>query len=252
MSKMIASELLKYKRSFAGKLALIAPMFFGVYGLVLHLYLPEQASLSWDLLLSMVFNWWPVLFVPLGIALLCTLAENREKRAGNYRSIYSNNISLSKLWFSKIVAVGLYMLLSSVVLMIVVLALGYWKAEGTLPLLSIVEASLLIWLLACSLIPLHLFLAARFGVFAGLISGVAAMLLGVLSAPESYWLFVPWSWATRLMAPVIGVHPNGVTLSPGDPLLDASVIPIGIGASLLFLVLSALITGFWFARREVR
>jgi len=249
---MIASELIKYKRSFASKLALIAPCFFALYGVILHIYLPGQEKLSWDLLLSMVFNWWPVLFVPLGIALLCTLAENREKRAGNYRSIYSNNISLSKLWFSKIVAISLYMLLSSVVLILVVLAVGVWKAEGAVPFMQIAEASLLIWLLALSLIPIHLFVAARFGVFAGLASGVVAILLGVLSAQESYWLFVPWSWPTRLMAPMIGVHPNGVMLSPGDPMLDASVIPFGIAASLLFLVVSASLTAWWFARREVR
>jgi len=54
------------------------------------------------------------------------------------------------------------------------------------------------------------------------------------------------------MSPVIGVHPNGVLLDPGDPLLDPSVIPAGIAASLLFLAAGSALTAFWFAGREVR
>ena len=252
MRTMIASEWLKYRRSFAGKLAMAAPLFFVIYGAITQIYLPEGTKSSWNILLSMIFNWWPVLFVPIGIALLCTLSEHRERRAGNYRSIYANNISLVKLWFGKIAVLGIYFLISSAVLVAVVLGVGLWRAEGDIPLATILEASLLIWCGALSLVPLHLFVAARFGVFAGLASGFVAMLAGVLAADRSYWLFVPWSWPIRMMAPVVGVHPNGVVLPPGHPLLDASVVPAGIAASLVFLAASALLTGLWFAKREVR
>ncbi|MNN53656.1 hypothetical protein D3C81_1684250 [compost metagenome] len=54
------------------------------------------------------------------------------------------------------------------------------------------------------------------------------------------------------MCPVAGVHPNGVPLESGDPLLDTSVIPVGIAVSLLFFVASSWLTGVWFARREVK
>jgi ABC-2 type transport system permease protein len=252
MMNMILAERLKYKRSFARKLVLIAPLFFALYGLIVRLYLPDQSLLPWDALLAMMFNWWPVLFVPIGVSLLCALAENREKKAGRYRSLLANDISLPKLWLGKIVVLGYYQLISSLVMAIAAVAAGLIAAGGGIPLLKIVGASLLIWLVSLGLIPIHLFAAARFGAFAGLALGAAAMFAGVLAAPTACWIVVPWSWPTRLMAPVIGVHPNGVALQAGDPLLDPSVIPIGIAASLLCLGAVSALTALWFARREVR
>jgi ABC-2 type transport system permease protein len=252
MKNLILSERLKYKRSFARKLALIAPLFFALYGVIVRAYLPDQSLLAWDALLAMIFNWWPVLFVPIGVSLLCALAENRERKAGRYRSLRANDISLPKLWLGKIVVLGYYQLLSSVVLAAAAIAAGLIAAGGDIPLLKIVEASLLIWLVSLGLIPMHLYAAFRFGAFAGLALGGAAMFAGVLAAPGSYWIAVPWSWPTRLMAPLIGVHPNGVTLPAGHPLLDASVIPIGIAASLLLLAVTSALTALWFARSEVR
>jgi len=252
MMSMILSERLKYKRSFAKKLALTAPLFFALYGVIVRFYLPDRSLLAWDALLAMIFNWWPVLFVPVGVALLCVLAENRERKAGRYRGLRANNISLPKLWLGKIAVLGYYQLMASIVLIAATVAAGLITASGDVPLLKIVQASLLIWLVSLGLIPIHLFAAARFGAFAGLALGAAAMFAGVLAAPGPYWFAVPWSWPTRLMAPLIGVHPNGVTLQAGDPLLDASVMPIGIAASLLFLAASSALTARWFARSEVR
>jgi ABC-2 type transport system permease protein len=252
MMNMALAERLKYKRSFAKKLALIAPLFFALYGAVVRLYLPDDSLLPWDALLAMIFNWWPVLFVPIGVSLLSALAENRERKAGRCRSLRSSDISLPKLWLARIIVLGYYQLLSSLVLAAAAVAAGLIAAGGDVPLLEIVEASLLIWLVSLGLIPIHLFAAARFGAFAGLALGAAAMFAGVLAAPEDWWIAVPWSWPTRLMAPLIGVHPNGVPLPAGDPLLDASVIPIGIAASLLLLAVTSALTALWFARSEVR
>lgn len=252
MTNMLISERIKYKRSFAKKLIFIAPLFFVLYGIIIRFYLPEQTTLPWDVLLAMIFNWWPVLFVPIGIALICTLVELIEKKSGNYRSIRSNNISLYKLWFSKITIIGYYLLLSSIMLILSTLVTGIWTTNGEIPLVKIVKASLLIWLTALSLIPIHLFVAHRFGNFVSLGLGIVAMLIGVLSAPESYWIFIPWSWPTRLMAPLIGVHPNGVMLDTGDPLLDSSVIPIGLMVSIIFLITTSTLTAYLFKKRELR
>ncbi|MGI6125331.1 MAG: lantibiotic immunity ABC transporter MutE/EpiE family permease subunit, partial [Planifilum sp.] len=63
---------------------------------------------------------------------------------------------------------------------------------------------------------------------------------------------VPWSWPTRLMAPVVGVHPNGVPLDAGDPLLEPSVIPVGILLGITAFLLFTWITALWFKRKEMR
>jgi ABC-2 type transport system permease protein len=249
---MIAAEHLKYRRSFARRLAFAAPLFFALYGAFIRFFLPDKTLLARDALLAMIFNWWPVLFVPLGVALLCALAENRERKAGRYRALLANPVSPAKLWLSKIVVIGYYQFAASAVLVAAAAFACLVSAGGGVPLARIAEASLLIWLASLGLIPVHLYAAFRFGALPALALGVAAMAAGVLAAPESYWIAVPWSWPTRLMAPVIGVHPNGVPLAPGDPLRDASVIPAGILASLLFLVLTAALTAWRFAGKEVR
>ena len=106
-------------------------------------------------------------------------------------------------------------------------------------------------LTSLALIPIQLWAAAAGGMSVSLGMGFAGMFAGGFLAPEKYWVFCPWSWPVRLMCPIIGVHPNGVLLSPDSLLRNASVIWAGTVLSLgIFLVLT-LLTGIWFERREV-
>ncbi|OKP88463.1 lantibiotic immunity ABC transporter MutE/EpiE family permease subunit [Paenibacillus sp. P32E] len=252
MLNILQSEHLKYKRSFSVKLVWAAPSFFVLFALIALLYIPKGQSLPGELFLSMVFNWWPFIFVPLGTALLCALAEVRERKAGHYRSLRLHNIRPGLLWIGKIMVLAYYLLLSSLGTIAAALLAGLLITDGTLPVEKVVYASLLTWLVSLSLIPLQLMAAAWKGMAASIGLGVAGMFAGVLAAPGPHWLYVPWSWALRLMCPVAGVHPNGVPLETGDPLLDTSVIPAGIAVSLLFFAASSWLTGVWFDRKEVK
>ncbi|OKP98270.1 lantibiotic immunity ABC transporter MutE/EpiE family permease subunit [Paenibacillus sp. P46E] len=252
MFSILQSEHLKYKRSFSLKLVWAAPSFFVLFALIALLYIPKGQSLPGELFLSMVFNWWPFIFVPLGTALLCALAEVRERKAGHYRGLRLHNIRPGLLWIGKIMVLAYYMLLSSLGTIAAALLAGLLITDGTLPVEKVVYASLLTWLVSLSLIPLQLMAAAWKGMAASIGLGVAGMFAGVLAAPGPHWLYVPWSWALRLMCPVAGVHPNGVPLETGDPLLDTSVIPAGIAVSLLFFAASSWLTGVWFDRKEVK
>ncbi len=66
-----------------------------------------------------------------------------------------------------------------------------------------------------ALIPIQLWAATWKGVFLSIGLAFAGMMAGVLAAPSDFWYAVPWSWATRLMCPIIGVHPNGTFLGAG-------------------------------------
>ncbi|WP_019911939.1 lantibiotic immunity ABC transporter MutE/EpiE family permease subunit [Paenibacillus sp. HW567] len=252
MLNILQAEHLKYRRSFSVKLVWAAPLFIVLFALVALLFLPQGESIPGSLFLSMVFNWWPFVFVPLGTALLCALAEVRERKAGSYRGLRLHNIHPYALWFGKIAVLAYYMLLSSLGTIVTVLIAGLLVTGGILPVGKVVSASLLVWLVSLGLIPLQLLAAAWKGMAASIGLGVAGMFAGVLTAPKPNWLYVPWSWPLRLMSPVAGVNPNGVPLLPGDPLLDTSVIPAGIAVSLLFFAACSWLTGVWFARREVK
>jgi len=252
MLNIIQSEHLKYKHSFSKKLVFIAPLFFVLYAVIVRIYIPSGEGTPWEFFICMVFNWWPLLFIPLGTALLCALAEGRERKAGNYRGLRVYNINPSSFWFGKIAVLAFYTLLSSVIMIFVVFFAGLMIAQGTVPFAKIVEASLVIWLISLSIIPIQLLAAAWKGAVAPVGLSILGMLAGVLSAPKSSWVFVPWSWPLRLMCPIIGVHPNGVPLEASDPLLNPSVIPPGIVISLVFFVITAILTAIWFSKREVR
>lgn len=251
MLNFIQSESLKYRRSFSRKLVIAAPLFFILFAGLIRTQVNTSQVTEWQLYLTMVFNWWPVLFMPIGIALLCALEEAREKKAGGYRSLLANDISVSLLWMSKIAVLALQLLMTSAILVVAVLVAGLILGLGVPPVDTILEASVLIWLVSLSLIPLELFLSAWKSTALAIIAGIVGSVGGVFAAPKSYWFFIPWSWLTRLMCPVVGVNPNGVPMDATSLLWNARVIPIGIAASLVFLAVTAALTSLWFSKREV-
>lgn len=252
MLNLLQAEVLKSRRTFARKLVIGAPLFFVLYAIVVKMLMPDGQLSTWEALLAMVFNWWSVLFVPLGTALLCALTEARERKSGAERSLRARPVSPRLLWLAKAAVVAGHTLLSSAMLVFSTLLAGLLIAEGPAPLGRILAASAAVWVLSTALIPLQLLAAAWKGTVLSLLLGLAGLFAGVLSAPRPHWLAVPWSWPTRAMAPLIGVHPNGVPLPAGDPLFDRSVIPLAIGLALAFLAVSLLLTAICYARREVR
>ncbi|MGA8942110.1 MAG: lantibiotic immunity ABC transporter MutE/EpiE family permease subunit [Thermoactinomyces sp.] len=248
---VIQSELLKYKRTFTRKLVLLAPMVFVINALLQKLFMPVDYARSWQLLIALVYNWWPILFVPLGIALLAALEASQEKKAGNYRYLRTVNISPARIWSGKVIAMALHTLVATFFLMGAIAISGFISADGPVPWFKIFTGGLVIWLASLAIIPIQLWVASWKGTFYSMAAGFAGMIAGVLAAPKSYWVYVPWSWPTRLMCPIIGVHPNGTLLEANDPLWDVSTIPAGIMLSILLGILITAITAVWFDRKEV-
>ncbi|WMJ15927.1 lantibiotic immunity ABC transporter MutE/EpiE family permease subunit [Geobacillus proteiniphilus] len=247
MLNMFQSEHLKYKRTFAKKLVFIAPLFFVLYAMIT---MPTMNSTRHYFEYT-VFNWWPLIFVPIGTALTASLSVSREKKSGNDKALRCLDISIVRLWWSKIAVIAYYMLLSTIEL-IVLLVLLKWFLPNSLSSATVaVFASLVIWMSSLAYIPIGLFIAERFGMAASILVSVIGLALGVVMAAQPYWLFIPWSWGMRMMCPIVGVHPNGVPLEKGNPLLDPSVIPIGLTIALVMFLLLSFLTAVWFSRKEV-
>ena len=251
------SEILKYKRTLIKKLIVFIPVFFAVYALAVQATmmnnpLSHTQSWSWESLLGLVFNWWSFLFLPIGFALFATLVAIQEKKAGNYRVLRMQNKSIMKIWFYKELGMAFYSLMSHIVLVVVIIIVGVVSGNGKIPFFEISVASLVCWFTSLTLIPIQLWAATWKGMPFSMGIGFIGMIIGVLSAPKSFWIIVPWSWATRLMCPLIGVHPNGAFLTKEDLLMDSSVIPVGIFVSLVFFIVVTVLTAKWFERREIQ
>lgn len=256
--KGLSSELLKYKRTFIGKLIVFIPLFFAAYSLVVSAMMQHplaeangNTSITWTNILALIFNWWPFLFLPLGYALFAVLIAMQEKKAGNYRALRSHDVSPAMLWIDKIAGMAIYGLLSTVVLGVVTSAVGLIAVSGSFPIQKIFAGAIVCWMVSLVLIPIQLWAATCGGVFLSMGIGFAGMIIGILAAPKVFWIVCPWSWATRLMCPIIGIHPNGTILSDGDPLLSSSVVPVGIIVSLAAVVALTLFTAVWFTKKEM-
>ncbi|MGI6126079.1 MAG: ABC transporter permease, partial [Planifilum sp.] len=159
MLEILRTEHLKFKRTFAKRLALFTPFLLILISQITKLYLPDEIG-PWELLLYQIYNWWPVLFVPLGTALLASLAQQKEKRAGNLQNLRIHPVSVPALWTGKIAVLACHTLLSSGILAGSLLLAGLIVAGGAIPWSQIVTGALLIWLTSLALIPIQLWAAA--------------------------------------------------------------------------------------------
>ena len=256
----LKSELLKYKRTFMGKLIVFIPIFFAIYASVIQIIMKNNSlaeasgntTTSWTMILALVFNWWSFLFLPLGMALFASLVASQEKKGGNYRALCSHNVSPVKLWVNKVAGMAVYSLLSAFVLSIVVTVTGAYTSAGAIPFGKILAGCMACWFTSLTLIPIQLWISTWGGTLVSIGVGFIGMIVGVIAAPTKFWIAIPWSWATRLMCPIIGVHPNNVILDYNSPLLNPVVIPVGIIVSAIVLILVTVLTGIWFSRREIK
>ncbi|MBZ9609395.1 lantibiotic immunity ABC transporter MutE/EpiE family permease subunit [Clostridium estertheticum] len=247
MLNYLQSENLKYKRTFSRKIIVMAPSFFILYAMVTM----ASMEVKKEYFIITVFNWWPLIFIPLGSALLCSLSNAKEKKSGNYRGLRSHNVKGIGLWLSKIAIIALYTFISSIMLIAFVFFAGVLSKGNAVPFLKVCEAGMVIWITSVGLIPVYLFLSTWLGTPASIGGALIGLAAGVMMAPEPSWILMPWSWPLRLMCPIAHVHPNGTILTDGNLLMNQSVIPIGIIVSLGFLIITSCLTSLWFAKREV-
>lgn len=250
MTPFLQAEFLKYRRTFTRRLILLAPLFFVLFALLQRLYMPA-GFLPWSFVLALVYNWWPVIFIPLGMALFAALVHSQEMKAGQYRGIRLYPVSPSTVWLAKIVVMACHSLFTTGFLLLSLLLAGLITAGGAVPWDKIFAGGLTLWFVSLPIIPLQLWAATWKGMMGSMTLGVSGLLLGVTAAAKNAWLFVPWSWGIRLMSPIIGVHPNGTMLKAGDPLLDPGVVPVGLMVSCLAFALFTWLTARWFDKREV-
>ncbi|WP_046213828.1 lantibiotic immunity ABC transporter MutE/EpiE family permease subunit [Paenibacillus wulumuqiensis] len=237
MIRCLRSEHLKFRRSFLRKLLLLIP--------VLNLLVSFLMNPIY--IVTNTFNWWSIFFIPLTAALLCGLSHQKEQRAVNYNRIFSLPVSLSRIWYGKVFVIAIYMLLMLLVfeMLLFILQLIFPSA---IRLSHTLLAVGLLWMGSLWQIPFCLWLSRRWGWIGTLVVHVmVGLVLGIYAAPLGWWWLNPWSWSIRMMCPVIGVHPNGVPLTAGDPLWNAAVIPAGLLLSVGFFLILLLWTGSVFA-----
>lgn len=248
MLSILYAEWLRLRRTFT-------PIFVGILPVSLILLISilsfrlvhvNKQYYQWLLL-----NWWPLLWLPFGIALLASHTIRLEKRAGTWKALRARPIAPAKLYLGKLLVLTTHTLISALLLILLSMLAGLLILNGEVPWLLLCSAVLMTWLAALPLVALMLWAAFIGGYVLSISLTLLGFLAGALVALKNSWFLVPWALPLRIATPLAGVQPNGLPLQPGNPAWQIPIGPI-IGVALAGYVLFAALGTLWFMYREVK
>lgn len=249
MFNVLRAEWLRLKRTFTPIFVAVLPLSLIVVEMFLHNLTPNPTA--WSFYLWSIFNWWPLLWLPFGVALLASHSMGLEKRAGAWKVLRARAIPPERLYLGKLLVLTVHTLASSLLLIGLVLLLGLIILQGDVPWLLICKAALMLWVAALPLVSLMLWFAYMGGYILTIVVSLVGFIGGAVAGLGNYWFLVPWALPLRLAVPLVGVQPNGIPLQARDALWQIPIMPIVIVA-LVGYVLFAVVGVLWFTRKEVK
>lgn len=205
----LKAEHLKFKRTISNKLLLIAPLLTAVFAWIVGGFYGFQ---------YMTFYWWYAFLLPGTIAILSSLAHQKEERAGKYYSVLSVPINLKQFEYAKaliliekLIVAALFLAVFAAVSNLISPALAvYSVGRNFAGSIALIFAS--IWQ-----IPVCLLLARKTGF---LIPIVASTLLGILMPillgnTAIAWV-CPYCWAAKTAELLMGIESNGTFVGVAD------------------------------------
>ena len=205
----LKAEHLKFKRTISNKLLLIAPLLTAVFAWIVGGFYGFQ---------YMTFYWWYAFLLPGTIAILSSLAHQKEERAGKYYSVLSAPINLKQFEYAKaliliekLIVAALFLAVFATVSNLISPALAvYSVGRNFAGSIALIFAS--IWQ-----IPVCLLLARKTGF---LIPIVASTLLGILMPillgnTAIAWV-CPYCWAAKTAELLMGIESNGTFAGVAD------------------------------------
>ncbi|MFA9376641.1 MAG: lantibiotic immunity ABC transporter MutE/EpiE family permease subunit [Lachnotalea sp.] len=251
MNHYISAERLKCKHTALNKLSWAVPCSIMILSMLLT---GNYFAIDY-------YNWWYVTIMPVMLALSCCMFSKIDSKM-KYRAILSLPLSRQKMWFAKVFVMieqlvfsNLIMFVTSIIGVKLLELLGI-KAIVNVSILNILFASLIISIVSIWQIPLSLFLAEKIGMFPSIIVNTGGNIIGaIFFSLTKFWIFIPYSYAARLMCPILNVLPNGLEAKAGsmtfkEELLSGHVVAPGIIISLVLFLIITFITGKWFGKRE--
>lgn len=244
MYEIIKAEHLKQKRTFARALPVAAPL----VNLLLVLILTGGMDKAFA---AGAWNWWYAALLPGSLAVQCYLSCAKERKS-RYYNLKSLPHAPGKLVLGKVLYLALCLFAANLLTFIGTLAGG--AAFGTnISARAALLAAALLSLAYLWEISLYLFLSARFGMTADIIT--CALLTGVgvaAMADGAYWWLCPSAIPVRLMCPALGILPNGLPVPGGSGLRSSGVILPGLILSAVWFAVCTVLLCRWFERAEVK
>lgn len=241
MANILKAEILKEKRSANAKILLLTPIIFIVFNLLMNTLMgksPEGKSF----LLATAFNWFPLLILPIVISLLVVniLAKEKQSQLNLQKSL---GLDRKKIKVAKSLLVLTEVFVIVIVSILIIYLVANFILKENISLAMLIKAGVVLFIGVMPLVGFSFFIMSLSSkAFVLLILNFILSINSPIPAVKDLWKFYPWSYSLRMLAPIIGVHPNGTFLDINSPLWDKSVITLGIvlslGVYVLFMVLS--------------
>lgn len=243
MVNILKAELIKEKRSANFKLLLIVPIGFLIFNLIMgSLMAPDPEGKSY--LIATTFNWFPILILPIIISLLTTniLKKEKQDQLNLQKSLGLDN---KKIKLAKVLVVILELFVIILLSSLITYLIGGLLLGKNISLGLVLKAGLVLFAGSLAIVGFSFLIMSLVNKsFVVIILNFIMSLVSPIPATSNMWKFYPHFYSLRMLAPVIGVHPNGTFLEKGSELWNAQVIPIAIILSLslclIFIGLSLL------------
>lgn len=247
MLNYISSEHLKQRHTFTRKMVWIAPVVTLLISILSPIWYQQNS-----------YNWWYILLYPGFLTLVCILVNQKDGGNLKYRAIYPLPINLEKFWYAKIALCTIYAVIANIILMVCNILGGFiifqvYKIPMSITVIQAIVGTIFIILASVWNIPLCLWLTKKFGAFATLIVNVGfSFVLGALGASTDFWIACPYSWASRLMVPTLGILPNGEPATAMNLPVPLAFTIVALLLSFMLLCLLSKVTAKSFKKQEVR
>lgn len=236
MINLIKSELIKGRRSSGRRSLVVFPLLVVLMAIVL---------MGGEFTQVGAYNWWYMMFLPTVVALTCITLIEPEKRMRFFNvailPMPKGNVWLAKVWtgcFCMFISNLMVFGLTTISDIFFGSPYSIWQGMAAALILTVTWA----WQ-----IPLGMFLSSKLNsvvTFLGLL-GINVICSSQNVAGGNFW-FIPFAIPARLMAPLLGINPNGVPMSADSPLHNFHVMLPGILITAALFVVSLLLTKIWF------
>lgn len=228
MEKYITAEYIKGNRTFSHFFFLLFPL------VVVLICLPFSQFMYADInyFVPLIYNWWPTLFLPIGLALLSyqSIQRENESHTQNYYYLLNQN----KFWKTKIITLSGYSLIANALIAVLTILLEYIMYDSIYIIITnVLTASFVLWITTLFMIPFSILLAQLVTPLFSIMVNLLGMIISTFTAVKDYWYLNPWGWSLRLITPIIKTNPNGTLLQENDPLNTPSIIIPGMVLALL-------------------
>ncbi|WAW14560.1 lantibiotic immunity ABC transporter MutE/EpiE family permease subunit [Peptostreptococcus equinus] len=224
--KQIKVEFLKEKRSANRKMLFIVPIIFVIFTYIMSMMMGGN-SYGKSFLISAAYNWYPLLILPVVISLYVSNIVKKEK---SYNQSFYKSLGLdtSNLFIAKNAVVLFDFFIIICVSTIGFLILSILVNGENIAFPNVIFANFCLFFGILPIISFSFFISKFTNRVVLILINFIVSFPSAIIATKDYWWIFPWGYNLRMIAPILGIHPNGTILVRPNPLYNTNVITIGL------------------------